>query len=64
MLTERSLDVQDCLQLAAACELEAAAREAEARVFFLDLAARCLRVAENFEHIERVGRFLTTPRPY
>jgi hypothetical protein len=54
MLTEPSLDVQYCLQLAAECELEAArARGAEARVFFLNLAARCRRVAENFAYIDK-----------
>lgn len=63
MRTKPSLDVQDCLQLAAECELEAVrARDAEAKAFFLDLAARCRRVAETFEHIERADRFLMASR--
>jgi len=59
MLTKPSLDVQDCLQLAAECELQAKlATDPNAKSFFLDMAARCRRAAATFDHTKRVGRFL------
>ena len=64
MLTKPSLDVQDCLQLAAECELQAKrATDPNAKNLFLDMAARCRRVAETFEYVERVDRFVKTRRP-
>ena len=62
MLVRTSPDVADCLQRAAECELQAErASEPIAKRSFLDLAARWRRIAETFEYVERVDRFLKKP---
>ena len=63
MLEESSKDAVDCLQHAAACELQAKrASDPAAKQSFLDLAARWRRIAETFEYIERVDRLVSTPK--
>ena len=62
MLTKVSEDAADCLQRAAACEAQAQrATDPTAKQSFLDLAARWRRIAETFDYIERVDRFLAKP---
>ena len=59
MLTKPSVDVTECLQHIAECELQAQrATDPAAKAAYLDLAARWRRIAETFDYIERVDRFL------
>jgi hypothetical protein len=63
VLSKLSDDAADCLQHAAACELQAErAIDPGAKQSFIDLAARWRRVAETFDYIERVDRYLARPR--
>jgi hypothetical protein len=63
VLSKLSDDAADCLQHAAACELQAErAIDPGAKQSFIDLAARWRRVAETFDYIERVDRYLVRPR--
>jgi hypothetical protein len=62
VLTKPSIDVADCLQHAAECQLQAErSGDPAAKQQFLDLASRWRRIAETFEYIERVDRFLGPP---
>ena len=59
MLSKPSTDAAACLQHAADCELRAEqAGDPIAKQSFLDVAARWRRIAETFEYIERIDRFL------
>jgi hypothetical protein len=61
MLLKPPTDVAECLEHAAACELEAErASDPTTKQSFLDLAARWRRIAGTFEYIERIDRFLDT----
>jgi hypothetical protein len=61
MLSKPSKDAVECLQRAAECELQAnQAGDPIAKQSFSDLAARWRRIAETFEYIERVDRFLAS----
>jgi hypothetical protein len=63
MLRKPSTDADECLRHAALCELQAErASDPAAKQSFLDFAARWRRIAETFEYIERVDRFLDRPR--
>lgn len=63
MLSKVSEDATDCLRHAAACESQAKlATDPAAKQSFIDLAARWRRVAETFDYIERVDRYLVGKR--
>jgi len=63
MLTRPSVDAAECLQRAADCELQAErAPDPAAKQAFRDLSARWRRIAETYEYIERVDRFLALPK--
>jgi hypothetical protein len=63
VLNKLSEDAADCLRHADGCELQAKlASDPTAKQSFLDLAARWRRVAETFDYIERVDRFLARPK--
>jgi hypothetical protein len=63
MLTKLSDDAVGCLQHAADCERQAQlSRHPLTEQSFLDLANRWRRIAETFEFIEGVDRFLAKPR--
>jgi hypothetical protein len=55
-------DAVECLQHAAACELQAErVNDPAAKQSFFDVAARWRRIADTFEYIERVDEFLAKP---
>jgi len=64
MLTEPTQDVVECLQHAAACELQAnRTNDQAAQRSFFDLAARWRRIAETYKYIERVDNFIAKRKP-
>jgi hypothetical protein len=61
MLSKPTKDAVDCLHRAAECELQAELDvDPIAKQSFYDLAARWRRIAETFEYIERIDRFLAS----
>ena len=63
MLVKPSTDAAECLRRATECELQAErAKDSAAKQSFLDLAERWRRIANTFEYIERVDRFISNPK--